>query len=199
MNMNWWQSLLIAIIPALITAGISMLVSLKQLKRAREEIEEKYRAENKLYVDKAAFDNEYSIFRELCEKTFTMVSDTISNLFPSTLVFKSNVPAREREFNIDTYKMCQGSFNEAHKAISKYACFISKKWYNQFVEIKTQCAIQLRCFYYCKLVCPSDDGLDLSECYKRTTVIESKAEKLMDELRQYISSLTHKEETNNGD
>ena len=64
-----------------------MLVSLKQLKRAREEIEEKYRAENKLYVDKAAFDNEYSIFRELCEKTFTMVSDTISNLFPSTLVF----------------------------------------------------------------------------------------------------------------
>ena len=176
-----------------------MFVSLKQLKRAREEIEEKYKAENKLYVDKAAFDSEYSILQELCEKTFTMVSDVVSNLFPNGLVFEPFDHDEKREYYMRTYNLCQESFILAHKAINKYACFLPEKWYNKFVELKKQCAIQLKCFFFCKISCASNANLDTTQCCNRTGAIEKDTEVLISELRQYISSLTHKEETNNGD
>lgn len=71
MNITWWQSLLIAIGPAIITAFISWFISHTQINNAKKELKEKYENEKKLYIRKTQFDNEFNIYKELSEKTVT--------------------------------------------------------------------------------------------------------------------------------
>lgn len=201
--MNWWQSLLIALVPAALTALISAIVAIgvaqKEINNKTRELQEKYNAEKRLYINKAAFDSQYSILVELCEKTFTMVSDVVSNLFPNVLKFDPLDTDARQEYYKKIYNLCETSFTAAHKAINKYACFIPKEWYVKFVEIKTQCAIQLKGFFFVKIACPPDANLDTTQYYDRTATIEKNTEKLIEELRKHIESLTFKEATDNGD
>lgn len=202
MNINWWQSLLIALIPAVLTALISAIVAVavaqKEIKNKTRELQEKYSAEKKLYINKATFESEYNILLELCEKTFTMVSDVVSNLFPNGVTNAINANAN-KDYYIKLYNICDTSFTAAHKAINKYACFLPEKLYNKFVDIKQQCGIQLRFFFFLKISCPTDAGFDEKECYNRTTSIEKNTENFIKELRKHIESLTFKEATENGD
>ena len=63
--MTWWQSLLIALIPAIITATISWLICNKQIQNARKEQSEKYAMEKRNHVSKIRFEKEFSIYQEL--------------------------------------------------------------------------------------------------------------------------------------
>lgn len=203
MNINWWQSLLIALIPAVLTALISAIVAVgvaqKEINNKTRELQEKYNAEKKLYINKATFESEYNILLELCEKTFTMVSDVVSNLFPNGLTYDAINANANREYYIKLYNICDASFTAAHKAINKYACFLPEKWYNKFVDLKQQCGIQLRFFFFLKISCTTNIEFDTSDCYKRTTSIAQNAESFIKELRKHIESLTLKEATDNGD
>lgn len=196
MNITWWQSLLIAIGPAIITAFISWFISHTQINNAKKELKEKYENEKKLYIRKTQFDNEFNIYKELSEKTVTMVSDIVSNIYPSGLVFEHKDLNARKQYQIKIYNMCEISFTEAHKAINKYACFIPKSWYERFIAIKQLCALQLKSFFAYEINCPINTGYDTQECYKRTTKIEEEVVKLIDDLREHINNLTNKEKTN---
>ena len=107
--MNWWQSLLIATIPAILTGIVSFLVANQQVKVAKKELEEKYIKENELYVSKTRFDKEFSIYQELLEKFVSMVIDC-GNLFPVGLV---RIPTNENEllkFNRAIYEKIEKSY-----------------------------------------------------------------------------------------
>ncbi len=194
--MTWWQSLLIAIIPAIITAFISWIISYTQINNTKKELKEKYENESKLYIRKTQFDNEFKIYKELSEKTVTMVSDIVSNIFPSGLVFEHKDLNARKQYQVKMYNMCETSFTEAHKAINKYACFIPKNWYERFIAIKQLCALQLKSFFAYEINCPLNSGYDTQECYQRTSKIEEEILKLIDDLRTYINDLTNKEKSN---
>lgn len=194
--MTWWQSLLIAIGPAIITAFISWIISFTQIRNTKKELKEKYDNENQLYIKKSQFDNEFNIYKELSEKTAVMVSDVVTNIFPTGLVFKHKDLNARKQYQVKIYNMCENSFYEAHKAINKYACFISKGWYERFVSIKQLCAVQLKSFFAYEINCPLNTGYDTNECYQRTIKIEEEVNKLIEDLRIYINELTKQEQRN---
>ena len=65
MSMNWWQSLLIALVPAIITALFSAVVAIAVAKNnidhAKQELQNKYQLERNSYIKKIRFDTEFEI------------------------------------------------------------------------------------------------------------------------------------------
>ena len=185
MSVNWWQSLLIALVPAIITAFISWLISYTQIKSTKKELKEKYENEKKLYINKARFDTEFSIYKELSEKVVTMVMD-VMELFPIKLV--SNYERTNKEYQIKIYNKSAQSCTEAITSINKYACFIPKIWYEKFVNLRRKCSQQLSSFYFYRLQ-TAEDNQATAECYKYTKEISQDIDALIDELRIYINSI----------
>ena len=101
--MEWWQSLLIALIPALIAGFVSWLISYQQIKNAKKEFVLRCDLENKKYITKARFDMEFSIYKELSEKILEMVG-CVSELFPcgfyqESLEKEKRLKSREEKYN----------------------------------------------------------------------------------------------------
>lgn len=186
--MTWWQSLLIAIVPALITAGISLFVSIKQLKRTKKEIVEKYEAENNLYITKTRFSMEFDIYKELSEKYVRLVMHII-NLFPL-----DGVAVQLYENYID---LACVYLDDAAATANKYAIFIPQNWYDRFTIIINLCRFQIEGynkFYYGAMIGNNDFR---EQCYNRTKEIKEAFDSLVVELRAHINSLgINKEKTN---
>ena len=66
--MEWWQSLLISLVPAIITGFVSWLVSHQQIKNTKREFSLRCDLENKQHITKTRFDMEFAIYKELSEK-----------------------------------------------------------------------------------------------------------------------------------
>lgn len=200
--MTWWQSLLIAIVPAALTAFISWLISNKQIKNAKKELKEKYENETRLHISQLRFDTEFSIYKELSEKFVTMVFDVMS-LFPEGIYFEPPDDQSRQEYRLQLYKKSESSYNEANLAVNKYACFIAKTIFDEFVAIKQKCVIQLNWFFQYQVRKDSDGKI--IECFMRTSEIRQDFDKLMKKLRQHIASLNNnfndvsKEEAPNAD
>ena len=200
--MTWWQSLLIAIVPAGLTAFISWLISNKQIKNAKKELKEKYENETRLHISQLRFDTEFSIYKELSEKFVTMVFDVMS-LFPEGIYFEPPDDQSRQEYRLQLYKKSESSYNEANLAVNKYACFIAKTIFDEFVAIKQKCVIQLNWFFQYQVRKDSDGKI--TECFMRTSEIRQDFDKLMKKLRQHIASLNNnfndvsKEEAPNAD
>ena len=200
--MTWWQSLLIAIVPAALTAFISWLISNKQIKNAKKELKEKYENETRLHISQLRFDTEFSIYKELSEKFVTMVFDVMS-LFPEGIYFEPPDDQSRQEYRLQLYKKSESSYNEANLAVNKYACFIAKTIFDELVAIKQKCVIQLNWFFQYQVRKDSDGKI--TECFMRTSEIRQDFDKLMKKLRQHIASLNNnfndvsKEEAPNAD
>lgn len=196
--MTWWQSLLIALIPAIITATISWLICNKQIQNARKEQSEKYAMEKRNHVSKIRFEKEFSIYQELSEKFITMVMDTCA-LFPQGLYYEPVDEQEKEKYYKEFYSNIQESYNQANKAVNKYAIFIPEKWYDKFMEIRTECHLQARLFYalnFAKTLKKESDKV--LECFNRTKRIEEMTRDLKKDLRKYIEELDVKEK-HNGD
>ena len=191
--MTWWQSLLIALIPAIITSLISILICFKQINNSRKEQKEKFKMEKINYVSKIRFEKEFSIYQELSEKFITMVIDT-SQLFPCGIYYESE-NEKEREKNYEKlYKNIEQSYNETAKIINKYAIFIPEKWHKKFNEIRSECYLQARMFYelhFTKNLTPESDKI--IDCYAKTNKINKSVKELVKDLREYLESLDVKE------
>ena len=199
--MTWWQSLLIAIVPAALTAFISWFVSYNQILNAKKELIEKYENESKLHISKRRFDTAFEIYKELCEKFVTMVSDVL-NLFPAGLYYEPKDEKSRFDYYHTLYKRCNESIHLSNLAINKYACFIDKAMYNEFIELQKLCVYQTNLFFSYRILNQTDNKI--TECYKRTTEIGGRVDMLMDKLREHISmfergQFKEKEESKNAD
>lgn len=186
--MNWWQSLLIALVPAIITAFISWLISHTQIKNAKKELKEKYENENKLYVSKTRFAMEFDIYKELSEKFVTLVMHVL-NLFP---LGDKIVQLYENYLDVARVYL-----NDASSAINKYAIFIPKNWYDRFTGIINLCRAQIdgyNDFYFGTKI---RDNQFREDCCKRTEDIKDAFDNLVEELREHINSLGVNKEKKN--
>lgn len=191
--MTWWQSVLIALIPAALTAFISWLISYQQIRNTKKELQLQYDSENKLYITKTRFDMEFSIYKELCEKVLEMVMDT-SSLFPRGLYNEPLDEAERKKYREEKYKKAANSFNEANTTIRKYAAFIPEQHYENFCEIRKLCAMQLNWYPDFRLGgLDSDSRKELNDkqqaCWKRTEEINEKLDSLIKALREYLERL----------
>ena len=191
--MTWWQSLFIALIPAIITATISWLICNKQIQNSIRERKEKYAMEKRNYVSKIRFEKEFSIYQEISEKFITMVVD-IGLLFPYGIYYEPTDEQEKEKYYKELYEKVQQSYNETASVINKYAILIPEKWHERFNDIRSECYLQARMFYEShftnNLTSESDKIID---CYARTKKINESVKLLIKDLREYLESLDVKE------
>ena len=185
MMVTWWQSLLIAIVPAVIAALAAWYVAFCQIRNAKREMQVKYESENRLHISKLRFDTEFSIYQEVCEKFVTMVYD-VMNLFPEGIYFEPPNEEGKRQYYSELYKKCENSFTFANLAINKFACFIDETIFDEFIAIKNKCAIQINWFFQYRI--GLFQGTEITKCFERTTEIRESLEALMKKLRRHIAS-----------
>lgn len=189
--MEWWQSLLIALIPAVITAGITLAVSLVQIKRAKMEMVAKYETDKKQHISKMRLDMEFSIYKELSEKVVSLVTNCF-RLFPYDFNYSRIGKPSQSDADFELHNNIASLLNDANEAINKYAIFIPKKWYEKFEHLKLLCKEQLISFgdYVLDGKTRNKTGRAVkNECNKRDDEIENVFDELVSELREYIASL----------
>ena len=188
---TWWQSLLISLAPAAIAAFAAWYVAYCQIRNAKKELQAKYENENRLHIYKLRFDTEFSIYKELCEKFVTMVSDVL-NLFPQGIYYEPPDEKSRSEYYLALYERCKSSIQLSNLAINKYACFISKNIYNEFIDLQRQWVLQTNLFFSYRILKHTDNKI--TECFLRTKEIGDKVDVLMDILRAHISDLSKTEQ-----
>ena len=195
--MNFWQSLLIACIPAIIALIASIIVSNKEIKKIKEESKLRYQSEKKLYISKTRFDLEISIYKELSEKFLEMIYK-VAMLFPRGIYQESANFEEKIENRKANHSRAIKTFLDAHQALMKYAPFIPEMFYEEFNKILELCKIQINLYPEFMLQKQDRDyGKELlkeeRDCWKRTETIMTQSDDLTKKLREYLNSLDVKE------
>lgn len=195
--MEWWQSLLLAIIPAVIAAIIaavtSIIVSNKQISQAKNEINLKYKSENKLYISKTRYDLEISIYRELSDKFLEMIYK-VAILFPRG-IYQEDANIEEEMKNRKTnYSNAVRAFMDADRSLRKHAPFIPEMFYEEFDKILKLCQLQISWYPDFRLQKYNYEIIkelikDERDCWKRTETIMTESNNLTKKLREYLKSL----------
>ena len=152
---------------------------------------ERYKAgiDNKIYISKTKFDTEFQLYRQLSKSFMDMVKE-ISQLFPIfTRNGKDDYDKYKRQYDETLTKVIN-----AQDELRESAAFISVDLYNMFIEIESLCKQQLNDFIDFKLASNANDTQvelrdDYMNAYKQTRKIEEKFEKLLENMRDYISRL----------
>ena len=182
--MNWWQSLLIALVPAIIIAFISWLISHTQIKNAKKELKEKYENENKLYISKTRFNLEFGIYKEISESLVALAMNTIT-LFP--------IDDDKSIAGVDYFEKTVVLLNTATEVNNKYAIFIINEWYEKFTYITNLCRLKVEA-YKDKIINQFHISNEKEkECCERTQQIKDAFDELVFELRTHINTLGVKE------
>ena len=194
--MNWWQSLLIALVPAIITALFSAVVAIAVAKNnidhAKQELQNKYQLERNSYIKKIRFDTEFEIYKEISEKLISLAI-FIQKLFPQGIHYEPVDPNERIENYLKLNTQASEYITAANMAINSHAAFIKEEWYNRSLEIKALCVKQANLFYFLKLNSPQRfSGIgdkEEQDCYQRTNEITDKVDILIKDLRIYIQNM----------
>lgn len=202
--MNLWQSLLIALVPAAIAAGVSILTAILQINKAKADIDKQYDLKTRLHISQLRYDTEFAIYKELSEKLVTLISDCISNLFPCVQTVEPTDIQSRLNYRKSVYCKVEKAFKEAHYAINKYAIFIPEEWYKEFVLLKNLCRIQIQTYFVlgiikCGAPLSEEENKIKDECCLRSKEIEEKFDAFVIKLRKHVNELNIKGVTDNGD
>lgn len=203
MTVTWWQSLLISLVPAIITAGITLLISLIQNNKTKIELLKKYQLERSNHISQTRFDMEFGIYKEISEKLVTLAI-FIQNLFPQGY-YQEPIDETSKHLYYEELhtKTCE-YLDEANVTINKYAVFIKEEWYDRFLEIKALCVTQSKFFNFLRVnkasLTPCKEADDAERgCFARTKEISDKFDGLIKDLRKYIQNMDMKENNQNAD
>lgn len=198
-------SLLLAIASG---SGLIWAVAKNLAKRTADVLQAKIQAENQAKIDKQLeewkshldvtsyiyrqrFDAEFSIYQDLCNAFFVMISSA-HWLFPSGLD-RAPATGKWKEICEKRYKEAQVKYNEAISLFGSKAPFIDKAIYEGFNEIVKLVAHQIHDYAWCEPWNRENRDADCrkieQEGYKRTLVIDEKWTTMLDTLREYFASL----------
>ena len=197
MEMEWWQYLLISLIPAIITGFVSWLISHIQIKSAKKEFILRSNLENKQYITNARFDMEFAIYKELSEKILEMVR-YVCELFPYGLYREPSDREERLQLRKKNYELACNAYNEANTSIRKYAVFIPEKFYKKFCDIRQLCYMQLNWYPDLQLHslntgAENEMNDERNACWRRTKEINDSLDVLIGDLRAYLEKLNIKD------
>lgn len=166
----------------------------KKLEGYKAEIEQRS------HIRQANFDREMVVYQELCDK-FNSLIDVVFYLFPTGLTI-----GRQFDSDDELLKDCNERLHEANEkyqsaniALATKAAFIPKEYYDKFNAIRTDARIQIfEYFSLNPLVMKNETNREILEerraCNDRTRKILKNWESLIDELREYLRSLSEQKE-----
>lgn len=165
-----------------------------ELKLNKELENYKSGLDRKNHISKVRFDAEFTLYRELTVACREMVN-TIYFVYPTY----ANVPAGKSEraqYEDESFKKAQASTNDFVKIMTSNSPFIPKTFYSSFMELIKLCRQNLDVYAqrwnkgYLGVWEGSQDKRDAeSEAYSRTSEITEKFDKLIDDIRDYLSQL----------
>lgn len=167
----------------------------KQLKYDKQLEQFKQILEKKNYVSKIRFDAEFSIYRELSQ-AFSEAIEGVHGIIPyGEAYYPVDKDERIKYVNMLFAKFAKASHN-AQRTLFANAPFISKDIYDKFNEIfdliRQQSEVYNEANFHTTL--SNADGEITEEDKNRTALIDIKFDKLIDEIRDYLSSLEILEE-----
>lgn len=186
--MEWWQTLLIALCPSILSTIVAIVVPIVQMKDSAKERKDKYEAEQKLHAYQRRFNMETEIYKEVYEKLMEMVSECLT-LFEEADIDTARKQKDKSDFKNVYDNVCK-AHNEANISINKYAIFIPDEWYKKFLRIKVLCRCEIRDFekYIIQDQLEGKTSKDIiQESKNRTVEIARIYGELVDDLRKYLS------------
>ncbi len=164
-------------------------LSQKYAHQLSEELE-KYKTilNRKLYVNQKHFDLELSIYKDLMGGVIEMTESSFW-LFPSVI---DMLPA-DKESEIKILKSrCEKAidrFNITSEVVFKNAPFIDKQIYNAILELRDRCYQQIINFQHYRIAEHNYGhlGKDHNEVWETSTEIVERRNKLIEDIRTYLS------------
>ncbi len=192
-----------------IILGISKFLSERIAERLQAnyqlEINKKFEGykaeiEQRSHVRQTNFDREMVVYQELCDK-FNSLIDAVFYLFPTGITI-----GRQFDSDDELLKDCNERLHEANEkyqsaniALATKAAFIPKEYYDKFNAIRADAKIQI--FEYFSLnpwAMKQENDRELvkerRDCNHRSQKILENWESLIDELREYLRSLSEQKE-----
>lgn len=201
-----WQTVL-AIIGSVGGAGVIILgisnwvgriwanqLAEKQKQKFEKEFAEiKSNLERKNYISKTRFEAEFRIYNLLSETVFNMVSK-ISVFFPTTDIKLPDEYDKKLEIFKKRRSEAVEAYNLASKTIKGNAPFIPKRFYDLFASIQEDCNTHI--YDYEMFVLAPNHKTNIEEmpeiyngCWKRRKEISNKLDKIIEDLREYLTNL----------
>ena len=156
------------------------------------------------HIRQSNFDREIMVYQDLCDK-FNSLIDAVFYLFPTGITMR-----RQFESDDDLLKDCNDRLHEANEkyrsanvALATKAAFIPKEYYVKFDNIRADARMQIYEYYSLnpwamKTETDRDIIKERRSCSDRSREILEKWDSLIDELREYIKSLSEQKENNHG-
>ena len=190
------------------SSGLIWAVARNLAKRTADVLQAKIQAENQAKIDKQLeewkshldvksyiyrqrFDVEFSIYQDLCNAFFVMISSA-HWLFPSGLD-RAPATGKWEEICYERYRDAQDKYNTAVSLLGSKAPFIDKAIFEAFGEIMKLVARQIHAYAWCEPC--NRDNRDAAcreieqEGYERTHDIDEKWTTMLDTLREHFESL----------
>lgn len=155
---------------------------------------EKYKShlESKIYISKAKFDTEFSIYRELSKAFFDMVKN-ITIMIPDGFATYPADKEKRKEYEHNLYVEAQKSTVLAQDTLNANAPFIPEDFFKQYDEILGLCKTQITTFEkrWNVLYLTSQDEKESFTMadYERSRLIRKQFEEFNSAIRGYISKL----------
>ena len=145
----------------------------------------------KNHIDRQRFDVEFSIYQELCNAFYIMIS-TAHWLFPSG-IDRAPATGKWKEICEERYRDAQEKYNIAISMLGSKAPFIDKEIYDGLHEIIKLVASQIHDYAWCEPWNRDNRDVDCKKIeqdgYKRTHEIDKKWTAMLDALREYFERL----------
>lgn len=163
-------------------------LSQKYAHQLSEELE-KYKTilNRKLYVNQKHFDLELSIYKDLMGGVIEMTESSYL-LFPRMDMLPAD---KDTEIKIwkSRYEKATEQFNITSEVIFKNAPFIDKEVYNAILELRNKCRGQIISFQNYRIEQNNYGhlGKDHNEVWETSTEIVERRNKLIEDIRTYLS------------
>lgn len=189
--MQWWQTLLIALCPSVLSTIVAIVVPVTQIRNAKKETLAKYEYEIKQYISHRRFDMQFDVYVELSEKVVELAVKSLG-LFTEKFDYSKLGKVSATNDEVRSFNKIINLQNDANKAIYKYAVFIPKNLYEKFDQLKISCRKQTnayRVYYIDKQLKGKTIDTIKAECKKINNEISKLYNELVVELRNYIYNL----------
>lgn len=204
-----WQVIGLIVVASIVSAGgiggIVVGIVKFSAERIAERLESKYQLkvdkelekyksnlENKIYISKAKFDEEFAVYRKLSKAYFALAKD-VGEMIPYGFYEEPADEKLRKEVNNEKYKRAAESVVAAQDALFENAPFIPKDFFNKYDEIRQLGNVQLSVFslrWNVLYIADDKEKEHLSiDDRKRSKEIREKLEILNSEIREYLSKL----------
>lgn len=187
--MEFWPTLLIALIPAVLAFLASWFLAKQNAKSESHKIWHQYKLESVSYVTRTKFDGELAAYHTLT-KTLSLLLRMTGELFPN-IKFETRDSVSE-EYKVKLYHDAQTLTDDTLACLWEKALYMPQSWHERFYQLIDRCRQQKNLYHRLFIKRVDDDEkrllmyMEARDCKEE---ILRQYDDLIKDLRLYINKL----------